>query len=278
MRRPTKPSGAVRGLLVVAVALAGMLVTLPASPAAAAAPTAQPVRTAAVNDWACRPTAARPTPVVLVHGTFGDSATLLRRLRGSLLAAGYCVFSINYGQRATAPIEDSAAELRDVVDRVLAATGARKVSLVGHSQGGMMPRYYLRFLGGAAKVDDLVGLAPSNHGTRTPLLLTPGLSVLCPACRQQAAGSVFLQRLNAGDETPGAVSYTTVVTRYDEVVVPYTSGFLDGATNVVVQQKCRAHLPGHLLLPSDGVAVRVVLHALDRRGPASPTYQPSCLP
>jgi triacylglycerol esterase/lipase EstA (alpha/beta hydrolase family) len=188
------------------------------------------------------------------------------------------VFSLDYGRRATVRIQDSAAELRDFVDRVLRETGAAKVSLVGHSQGAMMPRYYLRFLGGAAKVDDLVGLAPSNHGTRNPLLLTPGLSVLCPACLQQAAGSAFLRRLNAGDETPGAVSYTTVVTRLDQVVLPYTSGFLDGATNVVVQQKCRAHLPGHLLLPSDGVAIRVTLDALARRGPASPTYRPSCAP
>ncbi len=37
--------------------------------------------------------------------------------------------------------------------------------MVGHSQGGMMPRYYMKFLGGAAKVNKLVGLVPSNHGT-----------------------------------------------------------------------------------------------------------------
>jgi triacylglycerol esterase/lipase EstA (alpha/beta hydrolase family) len=48
---------------------------------------------------------------------------------------------------------------------VLTATGAAKVDIVGHSQGGMMPRYYIRFLGGAATVHTLVGLAPSSHGT-----------------------------------------------------------------------------------------------------------------
>ena len=53
--------------------------------------------------------------------------------------------------------------------------------MVGHSQGGMMPRYYIKFLGGADKVDDLVGLAPSNHGTSNPLLLTPGLEYLLPS-------------------------------------------------------------------------------------------------
>ena len=152
--------------------------------------------------------------------------------------------------------------------------------MVGHSQGGMMPRYYIKFLGGASKVDDLVGLAPSNHGTSNPLLLTPGLGYLCPSCLQQKTGSAFLRHLNAGDETPGSVSYTNVVTRNDEVVLPHTSGFLTGpnTTNIRLQDKCRFDLADHLLIPSDGPAIRLTLNALGRVGPASPSYQPSCLP
>ena len=59
----------------------------------------------------------------------------------------------------------------------------------------------------------------------------------CDSCGQQATGSAFLTHLNAGDETPGQVSYTVVQTRYDEVVIPYTSAFLAGAntTNVLLQ-------------------------------------------
>src|SRR5438128_1772103 len=71
-------------------------------------------------------------------------------------------------------IRQSAAELSAFVDNVLAATGAAKVDLVGHSQGGMMPRYYLKNLGGAAKVGVLIGLSPSNHGTTLNGLFTLG--------------------------------------------------------------------------------------------------------
>ena len=64
------------------------------------------------------------------------------------------------------------AALRRFVNQVLAATGAHKVDIVGHSQGGMMPRYYIKNLGGASKVNTLVGLAPSNHGTTLEGLFT----------------------------------------------------------------------------------------------------------
>ena len=266
------------GLVVVLLGLLLVTGLVTAVPAQAALPPTIPA--AGANNWSCKPTAARPSPVVLVHGTFGDSKALLDRLSWRLYTAGYCVFALDYGRRATGPIEESAEQLRVFVERVRSATGAAKVSLVGHSQGGMMPRYYIKYLGGADKVDDLVGLAPSNHGTSNPLLLTPGLRYLCPACLQQKTGSAFLRRLNSGDETPGPVSYTNIVTRYDEVVLPYTSGYLSGpnTTNVKLQDKCRLDLAGHLLIPLDGPAIRLVLNALGRRGPASPTFRPSCLP
>ena len=262
-------------VLTALVLAAGLLSAPPAQ--SVALPT---LPTAGANNWSCTPTRAHPSPVVIVHGTFGDSKSLLDRLSWSMHRAGYCVFSLNYGNRATGPIARSARQLKAFVTKVLAATGAAKVSMVGHSQGGMMPRYYIRFLGGASKVDDLIGLSPSNHGTFNPLLLTPGLGYLCPSCLQQQTGSAFLQHLNAGDETPGAVSYTNVVTRNDEVVLPYTSGYLSGArtTNIRLQSKCPLDLSDHLLIPTDGPAIRLALNALGREGPADPAYQPSCLP
>jgi hypothetical protein len=53
----------------------------------------------------------------------------------------------------------------------------------------MMPRYYLKFLGGTAEVDDLIGVSPSNHGTSNPgAQLAEGL-LACVSRGQRRAGS-----------------------------------------------------------------------------------------
>jgi len=176
--------------------------------------------------------------------------------------------------------------MSDFVDQVLAATGADKVEIVGHSQGGMMPRYYMRFLGGDHKAAGLVGLAPSNHGTTLGLpdllrgLLVPVAGLVCPACADQAAGSPFLTRLNAdGDVDPG-VKYTVIATRYDESVVPYTSSFLAGpssqVTNITLQDKCPLDFDDHVGLAFDQVVTQLVLNALSHDGRAQPGFQPDC--
>ena len=243
-------------------------------------PTAPEGDVAGVNDWQCQPRGRRSTPVILVHGTFGDRRHLLEPLSKALLRRGFCVFSLDYGNRATGEISASARELKRFTGRVLRATGARKVSMVGHSQGGMMPRYYVKFLGGRKVVRDLVGIAPSNHGTsrtdgQNPLTVLFGLG--CTACLQQGAGSPFLQRLNRGDETPGTVAYTQITTRNDEVVLPHTSGYLKPGprtTNVTIQDLCPDDQAEHLFIPTSRTTIAVTLDALTHRGPARTSYDP----
>jgi triacylglycerol lipase len=235
----------------------------------------------------CRPSAAHPYPVVLVHGTAENMLDNWSAMSPALKQAGYCVYAFDYGSYNGSGnvgvyglnlIERSAQELAPEVDSVLSATGAGKVDLVGHSQGGMMPRYYIKNLGGSIKVDDLVGISPSNHGTTDPL--ASPLGGACPACAEQAAGSSFLTPLNSGDETPGTADYTNIATRYDEVVLPYTSDFLasDGnaVTNILLQDKCPSDTSEHLRTPYDPAVIQIALNALGRPGPADPGFQPVC--
>lgn len=229
------------------------------------------------NDFDCEPSDQHPHPVVLVHGTFADMTISWNLISPRLVAAGYCVFALDYGNRATERIQDSAEELRAFVKRVRNDTDSRKVQLVGHSQGGMMPRWYIKFLNGDRRVEDLVGLSPSNHGTTNPLA-GPSGGLGCVACRQQIRGSQFLEKLNEGDETPGNVDYTQVQTRFDKVVTPFESAFLRGdrKRNVLLQDRCPGDRSEHLSIIYDRNALQWIKNALGRSGPAKGDFQPNC--
>ncbi|MEV7149385.1 alpha/beta fold hydrolase [Streptomyces sp. NPDC093084] len=234
------------------------------------------------NDYSCRPSAAHPRPVILVHGTLGNSVDNWLSLAPYLEDRGYCVFSLDYGQLSgvpvfygLGPIDKSAEQLSAYVDKVLSATGAAKADLVGHSQGGMMPRYYLKFLGGAAKVNALVGLAPDNHGATISGLTNllpyfPGASDLIkattPGLADQIPGSAFLTKLNAGGDTVPGVHYTVISTKYDEVATPWQSQFLTGSDvhNVLLQDLCSLDLSEHVAIGLfDRIAFHEVANALD---------------
>lgn len=245
------------------------------------------------NDWSCTPTAAHPRPVVLVHGTLGNRATNWQTYGPLLKNNGYCVFAMTYGAlplpyplNALGGLGDmraSAADLAAFVDKVLAATGASKVDLVGHSQGTLMPDYYVKYLGGAAKVDHYISLAPLWHGTQvaSPLTLISavlGISAdqipVCPACAQFAPGTGFMDQIRAGGPAAPGVKYTNIMSRYDELVVPYTSGIEPGMTNIVLQDTCKLDFTEHFEIAADRNASVMVLNALD---PAHPQVVP-CVP
>lgn len=259
------------------LALAAAALAATATPAGADAPSS------GWNDYSCKPSAQHPFPVVLVHGTFGNGTDNWLALAPYLEERGYCVYSFDYGQLPGVPLIDglgaisgSAQQLSDEVDKVLSATGSAKVDIVGHSQGGMMPRYYLKFLGGAAKTHALVGIAPDNHGTTLDgleqiLPYFPGaaeaIEDITPAgLTDQLAGSPFLTKLNAGGDTVPGVQYTVIATKYDEVVTPYRSEFLDGSDvhNVLLQDLCSADVSEHVLIgTTDLIAYHEVANALD---------------
>jgi triacylglycerol esterase/lipase EstA (alpha/beta hydrolase family) len=251
------------------------------------------------NDWGCRPSTRHPRPVVLVHGTWENRYDNFAQLSPALGRDGYCVFALDYGDtddnllsqpesiKGNGDIRRSAKELATFVDRVLAATGAAKVDIVGHSQGGMMPRQYLRFEGGASKVATLVSLGATHHGTTLlgigSFADTLGLLGLTPpilgaAAAQQVVGSEFLTDLNAGGDTEPGISYVVIATRYDEVTTPYRSTFLTagpGATvrNITLQDGCAVDLSDHLSMTYSWRAIGYVRQALDPAAAPVP-----CLP
>jgi triacylglycerol esterase/lipase EstA (alpha/beta hydrolase family) len=242
------------------------------------------------NNWSCQPTAAHPYPVILVHGTFANMDDNWQAAAPLLANHGYCVYAFNYGGssptsdiQGTGDIAAGAATLASFVNQVLASTGAPKVDLVGHSLGGMMPRYYINNLGGASKVREFVSFSATNYGTTWGAIgvlahllgVDIGTQNSCVSCAQETQGSAFLAALNVTPTVPGP-HYTAIGTKDDEIVTPYTSAFLPAAanvTNITVQNQCPLDASDHLEIAADPVALADMLNALD---PAHPVQVP-CL-
>lgn len=215
-----------------AVAVAtGLALATTTSGAAATAPAG------GVNDWSCQPGSAHPEPVVLLHGLGANGPENFAIDAPALAADGYCVFELTYGTTTLGPLvgglgpmADSATkQVAPFVDRVLAATGAAKVDIVGHSEGSTVGAYYLKLAGGASKVDHFVGFGANYHGTTLDGLATlaaqTGLIKLTPilgvaAAQEFVPGSAFLATLDTGGIAVAGPTYTNIMSRYDDVVTP----------------------------------------------------------
>jgi pimeloyl-ACP methyl ester carboxylesterase len=220
---------------------------------------------------------AKRDPILLVPGTAANPETNFGWNYARAFSAAkrpWC--SVALPGNAMGDIQVAGEYVVHAVRHISALSG-RKVDVLGFSQGGMVPRWALRFWPDTrALVDDVVGLAPSNHGTIDAQIC---LAVCAPSLWQQRATSPLIRALNSGVETFEGIDYTVVYSRLDEVVVPNldaahgSSSLRTGAgriTNVATQEICPLNLAEHLALGSyDAVGYAVAMDALDNPGPAS---------
>ncbi|MRH90415.1 lipase [Nocardia sp. SYP-A9097] len=247
------------------------------------------------NDWSCKPTREHPDPVVLVHGTAGGAQTNWGAYIPMLANAGYCVYTLTYGQLdvpwplsamgGMKTIEAEGAELANFVTRVRAATGAAMVDLIAHSQGTIVGNYYIKRAGGSGQVNKFVAISAPWLGTygdqmniirRFAKELGAGdvdaLAVgtgICPACSEMVGGSAFIAALNSDGVYDPTVSYTNIDTIYDELIVPVSIGLVPApnATNILVQDGCSTDFSDHLAIAGSH---RVAMWALNALDPAHP--------
>jgi triacylglycerol lipase len=177
--------------------------------------------------------ASAQDPILFVHG-YTESASLWKTMISRFEKDGYPKSYLSAYSYNTSQSNKVDAELvKTEVEKLLKATGASKVDIIGHSMGSLNTRWYIKFLGGESKVDDWVSLGGPNHGTETANFC------FSTSCVEMRVGSKFLGELNAGDETPGVVNYGTWWSPCDEIINPDSSVALSGATNT--QTACLSH-------------------------------------
>ncbi|MDP9852054.1 esterase/lipase family protein [Corynebacterium lowii] len=255
-----------------------------------------------INDWDT-PLDGK-IPVVLIHGTWLNSYNTWCRIAPELADAGHRVFAFNYG-RDTAPVTgrprsiygtkgilEAQPEVAAFIDHVLERTGASQVDLLVHSQGMSQARLYLSDSGGTNpedpsrnRVRKVIAITPSHHGTTLCGIGSLGLAIekrwagirplikklLGDAALDQLVGSEAMTHINRGGDTLPGVSYTTLCTRFDEIVTPWQNQFLEagpGATvrNVLVQEGAVRDFSDHLAILYSPRVIDFILEELDITG------------
>ncbi|MEX0801311.1 MAG: triacylglycerol lipase [Dehalococcoidia bacterium] len=178
--------------------------------------------------------ASHVDPILFVHGYTSNASawnTMISRFQTDGWESNR-LFAYTFSSTQSNATVAQAVKTR--VDQIRAQTGAAKVDIITHSMGGLSSRYYLKNLGGAAVTDEWVSLGGPNHGTTWAYAC-----FFFSPCNQMIPGSSFLNALNSGDETPGAVRYGAWWSPCDELINPDTSTILSGATNT--QTACMSH-------------------------------------
>lgn len=220
---------------------------------------------------------AAQDPVLLVHATASTPEENWAIFLPLLRDRGRTVCTVRLEERAAVDIQRNSEYVVYAI-REMAQRSGRTVAVVGHSQGGLQPRWALRYWHDTREmVSDLVQFGTPNRGTQLANFACERLVAFCaPSFWQQRQGSAFLGALNTGDETLGNAGYTSMATLQDEVVYPQPEASrLEGARNIVLQDVCEGRVVEHQLLAADALVFELTVDALEHPGPADPDRLPA---
>jgi triacylglycerol lipase len=187
-------------------------------------------------------------PVVLIHGV-DDTVALFRRLQPFLKGRGFSVHSFNLTPNNGRVSLSKLAQQVDAYVRAQFPDGDT-IDMVGFSMGGLISRYYIQRLGGIHCVRKFVTIATPHQGTWTAYLRSnPGASNMRP-------GSAFLRDLNHDIEMLDGLSFTSIWTPLDLMIVPASS------SRVSVGRSIRMRTPAHPLLVRDPRVLRLLVRIL----------------
>ncbi|MGN6634784.1 MAG: lipase family alpha/beta hydrolase [Oryzihumus sp.] len=200
----------------------------------------------------------RPGPVLMVPG-YGGSGSSLDGLAAALRRQGKDVTILQLPGNGTGDLRQQARVLGRAAQGARARTGAPSVDVVGYSAGGVVARYWLEELGGAALTRRLVTVGSPHHGTELAELGTLVAGGCPAACQQLQPDSPLLTELDRlAAREPSGPRVVSIWTTFDDVVVPPDSARLAGALNLTVQGVCSASRVDHSALPSDPVVQAMV--------------------
>ncbi len=170
-------------------------------------------------------------PVLIIHGFLGTRGSMYL-LERRLVDDGFVCVSFNLGTLNVRDIRRSAFLIHRKIERILAQTPSQKIDIIGHSMGGLIGLYYVKKLGGHARVRKLIMMGTPVRGTWSALAGVMTLGLWSTSSWQLLPRSRFLDELAQGALPPG-VDVSTIAAARDWVV-PLNTTRLQGANAMTV--------------------------------------------
>jgi triacylglycerol lipase len=164
------------------------------------------------------PDPSRRNPILLVHGLM-DTSRDMRKMSDYLRDAGWQVVDIDLdANTGDTRLEILARQVADLVERTFAPH--QQIDLLGFSMGGLVTRYYVQRLGGIDRVGRYITISTPHHGTIAANFSTR------TGCRQMRPDSDFMTDLNRDVDRLNQLSFTSIWTPFDLIILPPSSSQL----------------------------------------------------
>lgn len=168
------------------------------------------------------------TPIIFIHGyAMGNSSW--DSMVNMFVQDGYPAGNLyRFGYASlTASDKTSASQLATFINNVRTKHGNKLVTVIAHSNGGLVTRWYHTQLGGAANMKRFITLGTPHAGT------TSAYYCLSPACTEMRPNSTFLKTLN------GLGCDVSLWSFADDVIKPVTSA----QCGTSIQTESVKHIP-----------------------------------
>ncbi len=187
-------------------------------------------------------------PVLLVHGIFRKKS-VFKGMSIYLSSLGWEVHSFDLKpSNARLGLDKLAEQISAYVTQDFAPN--QPIDLVGLSMGGLVSRYYVQKLGGNKRVQRFITIASPHYGTWLAYTL-PFIG-----CVQMRPGSAFLQDLNRDIEILTQLSFTSIWTPYDFIIVPPQNSRLR------IGQEIKLPIFAHAMMVRDKKTLQALVKAL----------------
>lgn len=162
-------------------------------------------------------------PIILVQGYSEPSWYFMYGIYRNLKKNGWAnIYPVNLFPNI-ADITEQAKIVSAKIEQAKKENNVSKVDYIAHSMGGLIGRYYIQNMNGVSSINHYISISTPHYGTYVAWA-GPG-----EAGKQMRPGSDFLTKLNTGNPIQGNISYTSIWTKTDEIVIPAENALLRGS-------------------------------------------------